>query len=81
MIDNLMYWTTTRLDIMYAVSLVLRFMETPKETNWQAVKRILQYVNGTKQYVILYTTTSHFRLVGYTDSDWAGSVDDRKSMS
>eukprot|EP00253_Pinus_taeda_P026863 PITA_26863 len=76
MIDSLMYLIATRLDIMYVVSLVSRFMETPKETHWQAAKMILRYVNGTKQYGILYTTTSDFRFVGYTDIDWAGSVDD-----
>eukprot|EP00253_Pinus_taeda_P008751 PITA_08751 len=81
MIGSLMYLTATRPDIVYAVSLVSRFMETPKETHWQATKRILRYVNGTKQYGILYTATSDFRLVSYTDNDWAGSVDDKKSTS
>eukprot|EP00253_Pinus_taeda_P024772 PITA_24772 len=80
MIGILMYLNATSPDIMYVVSFVSRFMETPKETHWQATKRILRYVNGTKQYGILYTTTSGFRLVGYTDIDWVGSVDDRKSM-
>jgi len=74
-----MYLTATRSDIMYVVSLVSRFMETPKETHWQANKRILKYVNGTKEYGILYTTKNDFRLVGYTNSDWARSVDDSKS--
>eukprot|EP00253_Pinus_taeda_P033517 PITA_33517 len=69
MIASLMYLTTTRPDIMYAVNLVSRFMETRKETLWQAGKRILRYVNGTKQHGILYTATNDFRLVGYTDSD------------
>eukprot|EP00253_Pinus_taeda_P004680 PITA_04680 len=69
MIGNLMYLTTTKPDIKYAVSLVSRFMETPKETHWQETKKILRYVNGTKQYGILYRATSDFRLVGYTDSD------------
>eukprot|EP00253_Pinus_taeda_P017164 PITA_17164 len=76
MIGSLMYLIATSPDIMYAVSLVSRFMETPKVTHWQAAKGILRYVNGTKQYGILYTTTNDFRLVGYTDSDWARSVDD-----
>lgn len=76
MIGSLMYSTATRLDIMYAVSLVSRFMETPKETHWQAAKRILRFVNGTKQYGILYTATNDFRLVGYTGNDWARIVDD-----
>ena len=75
MIHGLMYLTTTRPDIMYAVILVSRFTET------QATKRILRYVNGTKQYGILYTVISDFRVVVYTDSDWAGSVDDRNSTS
>eukprot|EP00253_Pinus_taeda_P030278 PITA_30278 len=55
MIGNLMYLITTSPDMMYVVSLVLRFMETSKETHWQVEKRILRYVNGTKQYGILYT--------------------------
>lgn len=65
---------------MYAVSLVSRFMETPKEKHWQAAKRILRYVNGTKQYGILYTETGDFRLVGYTNNYWVGSVNEKKSM-
>lgn len=65
---------------MYAGSLMSRFMETPKETHWQAAKMIIRYVNGTKHYGILYKT-SDFRLVGYTNNDWAESVDDRKSTS
>lgn len=81
MICSLMYLTATRPDIMYAVSLVSRFMETPKETHSQATKMILRYVNGIKQYGVLYTAGSDFRLVGYNDSDWAGSVDDRKRTS
>jgi len=79
MIDSMMYLTATRPNIMYAVSLVSRFMETPKETHWQATKRILRYDNGTKKYGILYKATSDFRLFGYTDNDWARSVDDKRS--
>ena len=56
-------------------------MEKPKEAHWQAAKRILRYVKGTKGFGILYTTSENSELVGYTNSDWAGSVDDRKSTS
>ena len=45
------------------------------------MKMILRYVNGKKQYGILYTATYDFRLVGYTDNDWESSFDDRKSTS
>eukprot|EP01018_Ginkgo_biloba_P023529 Gb_26259 [translate_table: standard] len=76
-----MYITATRPDIMYATSLISRFMETPMEAHWQAGKRILRYVNGTKHHGILYTMSDEFKLVGYMDSDWAGNIDDRKSTS
>ena len=45
------------------------------------MKRTLRYVNGTKEYGIQYVVIDDFKLVGYTNSDWAGSVDDRKSTS
>ena len=54
-------------------------MKTPKDSHWQEVERILRYVNGTKGFGILYTAVNDFNLVGYIDSDWAGSLDDRKS--
>ncbi|XP_059076461.1 uncharacterized protein LOC131875801 [Cryptomeria japonica] len=61
--------------------IVVLFMETPKDTHWQAGKRILRYVNGTKGYGILYNAVTDFRLIGYTYSDWARRLDDRKSTS
>ena len=71
MVGSLMYLTATRLDLMHAVSLISRFMETPRDSHWQAGKRILRYVKGTKGFGILYTANNDFKLVGYTDSDWA----------
>ena len=63
------------------MSLVSRFMETPKETHWKSAKIILKYVNGTKDYGVLYSEIDDFRLISYSSSDWVGSVDDRKSTS
>eukprot|EP00253_Pinus_taeda_P005067 PITA_05067 len=80
-VGSLMYLTATRPDIMHTVSLISRFMKRPKETHWQAAKRILRYVNGTKGFGILYSSSESFMLTVYTDSDWAGSVDDRKNTS
>ena len=57
---SLMHLNETRLDIMHVVSLISRFMERPKETHWQAAKRIMRYVKGTKRYGILYTTLENF---------------------
>eukprot|EP00253_Pinus_taeda_P014116 PITA_14116 len=80
-VGSLMYLTATRPDIMFAVSLISRFMERPKEAHWQAAKIIMRYVRGTKNFGMLYNVSEHSDLVGYTNSDWAGSVDDRKSTS
>eukprot|EP00253_Pinus_taeda_P026410 PITA_26410 len=80
-VDSLMYLTATRPYIIHTVSLISRFMERPKETHWQEGKRILRYVNGMKGFGILYSSFESFMLTGYTNSDWARSVDDRKSTS
>ena len=79
MVGSLMYLIATRLDVMHSVSLIFRIMETPKDSHWQARKRILRYVNRTEGFGILYITNDDFKLVGYTDSYWAESLDDRKS--
>eukprot|EP00253_Pinus_taeda_P031280 PITA_31280 len=78
-VGSVMYLTATRPDIMFVVILISRFMERPKEAHWQATERILRYVKGTKRFGILYTISECSDLIGYTDSDWARSVDDRKS--
>ncbi|CAL2260415.1 unnamed protein product [Prunus armeniaca] len=79
LVGNLMYLTATRPDIMFSVSLVSRFMEKPYSNHWDVVKRILRYVKGTVDYGIFYEANIPINLVGYTDSDLAGSVDDCKS--
>jgi len=81
MVGSLMYLTATRPNIMYGISLISRFMESPKDSHWQADKRILRYVSGTKDFGILYFTSDDLSLVGYTDSDCGGSIDDRKNTS
>ena len=58
LVVSLMYLTTTRTDIMFVVSLISIFMETPKSTHWQDGKMILRYVVGTTNYGVLYTSDS-----------------------
>jgi len=66
---------------MHAVGIVGRFQENPKETHLQAVKRIFKYLQGTKNYGLWYPRDTDLTLHAYTDVDWPGSVDDRKSTS
>ena len=81
MIGNLLYLTGTRPDIMHAVGIVGIFQENPKETHLQVVKRIFKYLKGTQNYGLWYPRDTDLTLHAYTDVDWAGSVDDRKSTS
>eukprot|EP00253_Pinus_taeda_P010710 PITA_10710 len=66
---------------MHAVGIVERFQANPKETHLQAVKRIFKYLQGTQNYGLWYPRDTDLTLHAYTDEDWAGSMDDRKSTS
>ena len=57
MVGSLMYLIVTRPDIMYGENLISRFMESPKDSHWKAVNRILMYVSGTKGLGIMYSTS------------------------
>eukprot|EP00253_Pinus_taeda_P006208 PITA_06208 len=78
---KLLYLTHTRPDLSFAVGLVARFLQNPRESHWKAAKRILRYVRGTIQFGIHYNAKATPLLVGFTDSDWAGDPDDRKSTA
>ncbi|XP_039119918.1 uncharacterized mitochondrial protein AtMg00810-like, partial [Dioscorea cayenensis subsp. rotundata] len=80
-IGGLLYLTHTRPDLAFAVGVVSRFMQAPTTHHLGAVKRILHYVAGTVSYGLHFSHNNNFKLIGYTDSDWGGSPDDRKSTS
>ena len=79
LVGILMYLIMTRPDIMYGVSLISRFMESPKDSHWQAGTRILRYVSGTKDLGKMHSTSENFKLIGYTNSDNGGSTMTGKS--
>ena len=81
LIGCLMYLTVTGPDIMHAVSLLSRYMHCASEIHFQGAKRILRYVKGTVDYGIKFSQVKNFSLHGYSDSDWAGCVDDMRSTS
>ena len=71
----------TRPDIAYAVSNVAKYSSHPTNKHWVAVKRIMRYLKGTTDMGLLYTKEGSGKCVGYSDSDWGGDLDDRKSTS
>ena len=81
-VGSLMYLSVaTRPDITYAVSNVAKFSAEPTTSHWTAVKRIMRYLRGTTHLGLLFSSKAMGDCVGYSDADWGGDLDDRKSTS
>nr|GFA17700.1 hypothetical protein [Tanacetum cinerariifolium] len=76
---SLMYLTSSRPDIMFAVYACACFQVTPKALHLHAIKRIFRYLKGKPHLSLWYSKDSPFNLVAYSDSDYAGASLDRKS--
>ena len=66
---------------MFGASLLSRFMQESSQVHFGAAKRVLRYLQGTMDNGIMYKFGRNLNLIGYSDSDWAGSIDDMKSTS
>jgi len=81
-IGSLMYAATgTRPDIAFAVQHLSQFSSNPSPAHWTAIKRVLCYLNGTKNLGIIYGLDDNFDPTGYADADWGSNPIDRKSIS
>ncbi|RVX07439.1 Retrovirus-related Pol polyprotein from transposon RE2 [Vitis vinifera] len=78
---KLNYLTITRPDISFLVSVVSQFLQSPCDSYWDAIIRILRYIKSTPGQGVLYENRGHTQVVGYTDADWADSPTDRRSTS
>ncbi|KAA0063166.1 Beta-galactosidase [Cucumis melo var. makuwa] len=81
LVGKLIYLSHTRPDISFAVSVVSQFMQASYEKHMEAVNRILRYLKNTPGKGLMFRKTNRKTIEAYTDSDWAGSVIDRKSTS
>ncbi|KAK6115602.1 hypothetical protein DH2020_007871 [Rehmannia glutinosa] len=81
LIGSFLYLTPSRLDITFVVGVCERFQSTPKESHMTAAKRILRYLKGCQEVGLWYPKEGGFKLIGYSDSDYAGCRVDRKSTS
>jgi hypothetical protein len=80
-IGSLMYLTNTKPDICFAVNTLSQFLVEPRHVHLVVAKHVMRYLKGTLDCGLNYDGDHDFTLSGYTDSDWAGSVSDRKSTS
>ena len=79
MIRSLLYVTASRPDVMFNVCMCARFQASPRESHLKATKRILRYLKHTQNVRLWYHNGERFELIGYSDSDYAGSKVERKS--
>jgi hypothetical protein len=78
-VGALQYLTLTRPNLSFVVNKVCQFLFKPTDAHWEAVKRILRFVKGTATMGLLLKKSSSTLLSIFTDVDWAGCVDDRRS--
>ncbi|XP_016566838.2 uncharacterized mitochondrial protein AtMg00810-like [Capsicum annuum] len=80
LVGGLIYLTHTRPDIAFSVGVIFKFMQQPSKVHFGVSKRVLHYIAGTMDYGIWYSQVSNFRLCGFTDSDYAGSLDAKEQI-
>ena len=74
--------TGTRLDLAFAVTTLLKYLSGPSAAHLAACKKVMRYLRGTSTYGILYGRAGNrSSCIGYTDSDYAGDKESRKSTS
>ena len=78
-----LYLTASRPDILFAISVLSRFMHSPSEKHFSAAKRLLSYIKGTVAFGDHFSNSAKgdLKLLGYFDNNWGGCVDDSRSTS
>jgi histone deacetylase 1/2 len=77
----LQYLTLTRPDIAYTVGQICLHMHSPRDVHWNLVKRLLRYIKGTSGHGLVLHASSTTDIAAYSDADWAGCPDTRRSTS
>jgi hypothetical protein len=78
-VGGLQYLTLTRPDLSFAVNKVCQYLHAPTTVHWTAVKRILRYIKDTLNIGTTFQKSSSTLLSAFSDADWAGCLDDRRS--
>jgi hypothetical protein len=82
LIGSLMYaQVCTRPDIAYITGMLGRYLSNPGMNHWKVTKRVLRYLQRTKNHMLIYRRSDKLEVIGYTDSEFAGCVDSLKSTS
>ena len=81
-VGSLMYaQVCTRPNITFIVGVLGRYLSNPGQAHWVATKKVMRYLQRTKDYMLVHRKMENLEVLGYTDSDFAGCSDDLKSAS
>ena len=72
---------SSRPDICFAAKALSLFVDNPGEVHWKAAKRVLRYLRGTMNQTLTFRNTQNLDLLNFSDADWAGNIDHRRSTS
>lgn len=81
LVGSMLYLLFTRPDIAYAVNQLARHLNNPRRVHWLAALRVLKYLKGTSEYSLNYQRQEEPTLVAYSDADWAGDINTRRSTT
>ncbi|CAL8176142.1 unnamed protein product [Prunus armeniaca] len=82
LVGSLMYAQVyTRLDIAFPISVLGRFQSNPGQAHWVAGKKVMRYLQRTKDFKLIYKRSDNLEMVGYADANFSGCMDDLKSTS
>jgi hypothetical protein len=81
LIGKLLYLTNTRPDIAYATQQLSQFLHKPTVTHFNATCRVVRYLKHSPGRGLLLPRSSDFQILGFSDADWAGCLDTRRSTS
>ena len=71
--------TCTKSDISFAVGMLGRYQRNSGMDHWKVAKKVMRYLRGTKYYILTFKRSDNLEVIGYTDLDFVGCVDSRKS--
>ncbi|XP_034674314.1 uncharacterized protein LOC117905512 [Vitis riparia] len=58
-----------------------RYQSNPGINHWKVAKKVMRYRQGTKDYMLMYRRTDNLEVISYSDSDYVGYIDSRRSTS
>ena len=82
LVGSLMYaQVCTRPNIAFVVGVLGMYLSDLGLSHWKVAKKVMQYLQGTKDHMLTYRRTNTLDIVGFSDADYAGCMDDKKSTS